>query len=144
MLDRLRLRGPNGAQDEFYLAATAQNLRKLAKPIPSQGRRRHEAEDVCPRPNSLVSRPRRHRLLQRYPPRSIPKSGSSDTSTLSGSHSRSLLPYCRCWPRCGQKAFRSLDAAPAAKMPSGHSGHLDLSRHSSSQPWRPPVTPFHK
>src|SRR4249919_72102 len=36
-LDRLRLRGPTGARDEFLLAATAQNLRKLAKlvPIPS-------------------------------------------------------------------------------------------------------------
>ena len=30
-LDRLRLRGPNGARDEFLLAATAQNLRRLAK-----------------------------------------------------------------------------------------------------------------
>ena len=40
-LGRLRLRGPNGARDEFHLAATAQNLRKLAKlvmapaPIPA-------------------------------------------------------------------------------------------------------------
>src|SRR6516165_6596083 len=33
-LDRLRLRGPNGARDEFLLAATAQNLRKLAKLVP--------------------------------------------------------------------------------------------------------------
>jgi hypothetical protein len=33
-LDRLRLRGPYGAHDEFLLAATAQNLRKLAKLIP--------------------------------------------------------------------------------------------------------------
>lgn len=33
-LDRLRLRGPNGAKDEFLLAATAQNLRKLARLIP--------------------------------------------------------------------------------------------------------------
>jgi len=33
-LDRLRLRGPNGARDEFLLAATAQNLRKLAKLLP--------------------------------------------------------------------------------------------------------------
>ena len=33
-LDRLRLRGPTGAHDEFLLAATAQNLRKLAKLIP--------------------------------------------------------------------------------------------------------------
>lgn len=30
-LDRLRLRGPSGAHDEFTLAAAAQNLRKLAK-----------------------------------------------------------------------------------------------------------------
>jgi hypothetical protein len=30
-LDRLRLRGPNGARDEFHLAPAAQNLRKLAK-----------------------------------------------------------------------------------------------------------------
>ncbi len=34
-LDRLRLRGPCGAKDEFHLAATAQNLRKLAKLIPT-------------------------------------------------------------------------------------------------------------
>jgi len=30
-LSRLRLRGPHGAQDEFTLAAIAQNLRRLAK-----------------------------------------------------------------------------------------------------------------
>ena len=35
-LDRLRIRGPTGARDEFLLAATAQNLRKLAKLIPTQ------------------------------------------------------------------------------------------------------------
>lgn len=35
-LDRLRLRGPNGARDEFLLAAAAQNLRKLAKVLPIQ------------------------------------------------------------------------------------------------------------
>lgn len=34
-LDRLRLRGPNGAKDEFHLAAAAQNLRKLAKLLPN-------------------------------------------------------------------------------------------------------------
>ena len=33
-LDRLRLRGPSVAKDEFLLATTAQNLRKLAKLIP--------------------------------------------------------------------------------------------------------------
>ena len=36
-MGRLRLRGPCGAQDEFLLAATAQNLRKLAKLITSPG-----------------------------------------------------------------------------------------------------------
>ncbi|WP_447941631.1 transposase [Brevundimonas mediterranea] len=35
-LDRLRLRGPCGARDEFLLAATAQNLRKMARLIPIQ------------------------------------------------------------------------------------------------------------
>jgi hypothetical protein len=44
-LDRLRLRGPTGAQDEFTLAAAAQNLRKLAMllfrpPIAAQAARR--------------------------------------------------------------------------------------------------------
>ena len=40
-LRRLRLRGPCGAKDEFLLAATAQNLRKLAKifPAPQQMRK---------------------------------------------------------------------------------------------------------
>lgn len=33
-LDRLRLRGPLGARDEFHLAAIAQNLRKLARVCP--------------------------------------------------------------------------------------------------------------
>jgi hypothetical protein len=32
-LDRLRLRGPCGARDEFHLAAAAQNLRKMAMHI---------------------------------------------------------------------------------------------------------------
>ncbi len=40
-LGRLRLRGPCGANDEFFLAETAQNLRKLAKifPAPQQMRK---------------------------------------------------------------------------------------------------------
>jgi transposase len=39
-LARLRLRGPSGARDEFLLAATAQNLRRLAKlrPVPAFAR----------------------------------------------------------------------------------------------------------
>lgn len=39
-LGRLRLRGPCGANDEFLLAATAQNLRKLAKTFPAPKRTR--------------------------------------------------------------------------------------------------------
>ena len=35
-LDRLRLRGLSGAHDEFLLAATAQNLRRMAKRLCSQ------------------------------------------------------------------------------------------------------------
>jgi hypothetical protein len=34
-LDRLRLQWPSGARDEFHVAAAAQNLRKLAKLIPT-------------------------------------------------------------------------------------------------------------
>jgi hypothetical protein len=33
-LDRLRLRGPDGAHVEFHFAPAAQNLRKLAKLVP--------------------------------------------------------------------------------------------------------------
>lgn len=33
-LDRLRLRGLSGANDEFTLAATVQNLRRLAQRVP--------------------------------------------------------------------------------------------------------------
>jgi transposase len=42
-LNRLRLRGPCGAQDEFTLAAIAQNLRRLAKLVP----RPPPALDLC-------------------------------------------------------------------------------------------------
>ena len=39
-LNRLRLRGPNGARDEFHLAVAAQNLSELAKlsPLPMPDR----------------------------------------------------------------------------------------------------------
>ena len=50
-LDRLRLRGPVGAGDEFHLAATAQNLRRLAKQIPS--RREIQARDHSARRKKL-------------------------------------------------------------------------------------------
>jgi hypothetical protein len=40
-LGRLRLRGPCGANDEFLLAATAPNLRKLAKTLPAPQKPRY-------------------------------------------------------------------------------------------------------
>jgi hypothetical protein len=36
-LDRLRLRGPSGAHDEFLMAATAQNLRRMAIRLMANG-----------------------------------------------------------------------------------------------------------
>jgi hypothetical protein len=50
-LDRLRLRGPNGARDEFTLAATTQNLRKVAKlvPMPRSDVRLRPAKPTRPR-----------------------------------------------------------------------------------------------
>jgi hypothetical protein len=41
-LDRLRLRGPNGARGEFHLAAIAQNLRRMAKLIPMPEPKPHD------------------------------------------------------------------------------------------------------
>ena len=68
-IDRLRLRGPNGARDEFHLAAAAQNLRKLAKLFRTdQGScrrdRRKPTGELDATPASLTQR-----LFQRYRPR---------------------------------------------------------------------------
>lgn len=62
-LARLRRRGPCGANDEFLLAATAQNLRKLARVFPAlqqkctksdQNGTRALSEHHPPRPQHLV------------------------------------------------------------------------------------------
>ena len=45
-LGRLRLRGPRGAQDEFTLAAIAQNLRRLAKLVAKTATSRRPASRV--------------------------------------------------------------------------------------------------
>ncbi len=49
-LDRLRLRGMNGARDEFTLAAAVQNLRRLAKlaspPRPFGGQIASTAQEI--------------------------------------------------------------------------------------------------
>jgi transposase len=42
-LDRLRLRGPSGAHDEFLMAATAQNLRRMAKWLMPNGKQANQA-----------------------------------------------------------------------------------------------------
>lgn len=52
-LDRLRLRGLSGAQDEFLLAATAQNLRRMAKwLVPSDKRHKKCPLEGKERPDS--------------------------------------------------------------------------------------------
>ena len=40
-LDKLRLRGFSGVQDEFLLAATAQNLRRMAKWLTPEHRKQY-------------------------------------------------------------------------------------------------------
>jgi hypothetical protein len=55
-LDRLRLRGPNGARDEFLLAATVQNLRKLSQAGPRAGARGGELRP--PPPHDVAHRVR--------------------------------------------------------------------------------------
>jgi hypothetical protein len=42
-LDRLRLRGPSGAHDEFLMAATAQNLRRMAKRFTPESKQMNQA-----------------------------------------------------------------------------------------------------
>ncbi|OAJ52844.1 transposase [Paraburkholderia ginsengiterrae] len=42
-LDRLRLRGPSGARDEFPMAATAQNLRRMAKRFTPETKQMNQA-----------------------------------------------------------------------------------------------------
>ena len=73
-LERLRLRGPCGARDEFLLAATAQNLRKLAKLIPipapamAERPRRPTSSSARPRQNPTSSTQSTHCGRSRLPP----------------------------------------------------------------------------
>ena len=53
-LGRLRLRGPCGAIDEFLLAATAQNLRKLAKHCPAGYWLSQRARGIFPAPQQTT------------------------------------------------------------------------------------------
>jgi hypothetical protein len=61
-LDRLRLRGPNDAKDDFHLAATGLNPRKLAKlrPMP--------ATMAVPREFWPHANRRRHTVLSKASP----------------------------------------------------------------------------
>jgi hypothetical protein len=76
-LDRLRLRGPFGARDEFLLAATAQNLRKLAKLILPPALKLARAPESPRAPVSPIH-PERfvRRLLQHNPPRAAIRQSS--------------------------------------------------------------------
>lgn len=64
-LDRLRLRGPSGAHDEFTLAAAAQNLRKLAKVLFAR-----PAYELRRRPPTQQEGRRPLPLFQQHPPTS--------------------------------------------------------------------------
>ncbi len=75
-LDRLRLRGPCGARDEFLLAATAQNLRKLAKLIPATAAMARTKRPPTTRPV--------HLRLSHEGPRPPTSSPASSSSTKSG------------------------------------------------------------
>ena len=92
-LDRLRLRGPCGAHDEFLLAATAQNLRKLAKLIPASHGHGHlsgHRPPTVPAPPALATAPQ-----------SVdgsPKPSSSTELTRSGSPTRSASAATRSRP----------------------------------------------
>ena len=66
-LGRLRLRGPNGAKDEFLLAATAQNLRKLREARPPSRSRSSSREADRPSFTSLID--------AAHPYRARPKTG---------------------------------------------------------------------
>lgn len=61
-LSRLRLRGPLGVKDEFTLAATARNLRKLAKLCPTNATLtpigRKNRSDGCSKRRALFENPR--------------------------------------------------------------------------------------
>ena len=74
-LGRLRLRGPNGAKDEFLLAATAQNLRNWRSSSPSRSRSSPREAD---RPSFTLLIHATHLYRAR------PKTGSSTKSTLTG------------------------------------------------------------
>src|SRR5204863_535790 len=72
-LDRLRLRGPFGAQDEFLLAATVQNLRKLI-PLPAPLRLQPSAAQVLRKGPQQVGRKRNDRWRRTIAHRTIPLS----------------------------------------------------------------------
>ncbi len=84
-LDRLRLRGPNGARDEFHLAAAAQNLRKLAKLIP------------MPAP---VSQREGHRLTSsiKRPKTSAPQIAGSSTESVTSAFQASAIALSEMGP----------------------------------------------
>lgn len=106
-LGRLRLRGPNGARDEFHLAATAQNLRKLAKLIPMPTPALACGSDVRTLDPPLRTSPAAtDRLLQRNRPKSALGRAFHGDIIASGSS--------------GRTRARSSDAA--ARMPSAVAG----------------------
>lgn len=82
-LDRLRLRGPNGARDEFHLAAAAQNLRKLAKAHPHAKPPGSSLKGSVPCFQTAASPGRgRVRLFQRHRPNSVVRKPAGERPLL--------------------------------------------------------------
>ncbi len=93
-LGRLRLRGPNGAQFEFTLAATAQNLRRLAKPTargPPAGAPRALRERLVGRVRDVRLRDKRQsRCVQAAAPSRSGAAGTAYARAQKGPYSRLL------------------------------------------------------
>jgi hypothetical protein len=99
-LDRLRQRGLNGAKDEFLLAATAQNLRKLRSS--SRSRRPYSPHEAEGSASPRLQLPWAHIAIFRAP----------GTSTLSVDCSRLLCANSGHSPRALRAGKRILIVSP--------------------------------
>ena len=125
-LGRLRLRGPSGAKDEFLLAATAQNLRKLAKLFPFR-RRSSPHEARAPSFASLTAAPvanRRRAKREFFNEIRKYRSFADDSLTLSLDSRRRPTSVCE-----------RLLGATAARCPTLWNGVVARCADSASPSW---------
>ena len=137
-LDQLRLRGPNGARDEFHLPAAAQNLRKLAKAIPM--------------PMHPVSASHRAGTSRRCPGGHVRFSHQRTFSTASAVSSRSadgqnvpILAASRRRTAAPKRLLRRASATPWRATPTGIVGLLarELCAHFHAERRRSTRCPRH-